>query len=216
MGDDVSWYEYPIDIKNLTKDSALAQPKYLANIDRKSCLGERSCVDVFLEHNSHLPKINFDGIYSHLIQDYVFDEWIRENINCSNMYEPNAVFVMEGRKYGSEQVREVIKLLEELGFYILANLCYEKYGIVSNQEWFDIHVKKILDSEYPLDMAESTYKYMKIPKYIDEWITNKDWSHYGEATKYLDSYYKLYDDIVYNTKNTDDFININFGEKREK
>ena len=89
-GNDISWYKFPEDIKSMTKSSALSCEQHLSDISRKSCLGEKTHVDKFVETNSDLPELEYNGILTHLIQDYIFDDWIRDLIDCSNKYEPGA------------------------------------------------------------------------------------------------------------------------------
>ena len=62
------------------------------------------------------------------------------------------------------------------GFYVLAQKVFNKYNIIANQDWFDKNVKSVLDEIYPNELAESTYKYMKIDERINELITNIDFS----------------------------------------
>lgn len=204
--DDISWYQFPMEYFNLTREKALKFPKHLAYISKKSCLGEKSHIEEFLKRNENLPLNIKEGILTHLIQDYFYDMWVRNLISFDNKYEPNAVFYFQGLDYNSDQIRKIIFELEEYGFYLLAHYCYEKYGIITNQEWFDKVVKKALDNEFPKDLVESTYKYMKINQKINEWITNKDWSHLGFVKKYYKSYFKLYNKVEYYTKNIDLFI----------
>lgn len=146
-GNDISWYQFPENIKIMTKESLLNQPKHLANISRKSCLGEYSHIDEYIKRNANLPEKNYKGILIHLIQDHIFDAWIRRIIDCINKYEPNAEFYFEGKIYDSNGIRDIINQIEEYGVYILSFFCYKKYGIVTNQDWFDNHVKKVLEKE---------------------------------------------------------------------
>ena len=212
---DVSWYRFPNDLKNLTKEKANIQDRHLADIQMKSCLGETSQVSKFVETNQHLSNDYYEGVLIHLIQDYIFDEWIRETIDCSNKYEPNAVFGFQGNQYNSLEIRQVIGDLEQYGFYLLAYICFEKYGIVANQEWFDKNVFEVLKDIYPLDLANSTYKYMKIPDSINEKITNKDWSGL-KFPKYNAEYSELYGNVITYTQDTDLFFSEIYNNKNKK
>lgn len=210
---DISWYKYPVDLKSMTKDSALAEEKYLADIRLKSCLGENSHIFKFIETNRHLPKLEFDGVMTHLIQDYIYDDWIRKTIDCSNKYEPDAKFIFEGNEYDSKGIRQIVEDIEQYGFYILAYLCYQNYGITINQKWFDENLFEALKRDYPLDLAESTYKYMKIPDDINEKITNKDWSGLNNSrfSKYNSEYTQLYKRIIDYTRDFDLFFKECYG-----
>ncbi len=212
---DVSWYKFPINLKELTKEQALNQEKHLADIELKSCLGEMSQVDKFVETNHHLPRDYHEGVLVHLIQDYIFDEWIRKTIDCSNKYEPNASFVFQNQTYDSNGIRGIIADLEQYGFYLLAYICFTNYGIVANQEWFDKNVKSTLEKIYPKELVESTYKYMKIPDSINDMITKGDWSGL-KFPKYNAEYGELYKRIITYTSNTNSFFNDVYNKRKKK
>ena len=204
-GNDISWYVFPTDIKNLTKEKVLSQPKYHAETKLKSVVGEPSKIDKFVEINKDLPRDEYYGILTHLIQDYLYDEFVREHIDFSNKYEPNAYFVFNGIKYDGKDFRKKFLHYEEYGFYILAYYCYKIYGITTNQEWFNEHVLKVLKDNYPIDLVENTYKYMIIPNDINEKITNHDFSGLTDELENK-KYNEFYNKIIYYTRNIDIFF----------
>lgn len=206
---DISWYKYPSDLKTLTKEKANLQDMHLAYKSKKSCLGERSRVDKFVEINDHLDNDYYQGVLVHLIQDYVFDEWIRTKIDCSNQYEPNEEFIFHGRTFKGAEIRNVIVEIELYGFYFLAYLVYRLYGIVANQEWFDENVYKVLKEKYSEDLANRTYNYMKIPDKLNEKITNQDWNQLNLSI-YNKEYRDLYDQVIVYSVDTDRFLRDKF------
>ena len=207
-GNDISWYKFPADIKAMTKTSALSREQYLADISKKSCLGEKTHIDKFIEKNNDLPNEEYNGILTHLIQDYIFDDWIRDIIDCSNKYEPDAKFIFENEEYDSQGIRGVIAEIEMYGYYLLSYLCNKEYGIVTNQEWHDKNLYPNLERDYPSDLSESTYKYMTISEDINEKITNKDWSGLTNSrfSKYNSKYIELYKNVVNYTRDFDLFF----------
>ena len=197
-----SWYKYPTDIKNLTKEKALNQLKYLANnATLESIIGEKSDIQTFIKINNDLPVVEFYGIMVHLIQDYIFDDFLLDNFNISNNF-----FEFQGKKYNLNEFRNIILDLEDYGFYILSYYCYKKYGIITNQEWFDKNIFDTLVKYYPIDLALNTYKYMKIPPLMNIKISN---AKFDELIfpYYNVKYTELYSKIIYFTKNIDDFLN---------
>ncbi len=204
--DDVSWYVFPSDLKSLTKEKAQSQEKHLAEIKDKSVLGEETRIDKFIETNNNLPPTEYEGILTHLIQDYLFDDFIRETIDCTNKYEPDASFVFQGKNYNGQEIRKAIQSFEEYGFYILASYCYNLYGITTDQKWFDEHVSKVLQKEYPEDLAANTYKYMKIPEEMNEKIKNHDFSNIKYDLNDI-KYGELYSKVAYYQKNKEAFLN---------
>ena len=189
-GEGHSWMEFPLDIKGMTEESIQKGPRYLLPDIKPCALGERTSVPVFEEHNGFLPNDYFAGVKKHLIQDIIFDKFIRKTIDCSQKL--NHEFTFRGEQYDDKGVRKLITDIEEHGMYVLAYMLNQSCGITANQEWFDEHVKKVLDREYPREIADSTYKYMKIPEKMNDWITNGDWSHLNEGPIPMEEYFALY------------------------
>ena len=186
----ISWMEYPSDVKHLSKEVVDSQNKYLAENIPSCVLGENTHIEVFEEHNRHLNPEYFAGVKKHLTQDVVFDEFIREQIDCSRKFEDK--FFFKDNCYDGKGVRSLIADIENQGVYVLAYMLHQTYGITANQEWFDKHVKRVLDREYPEDLAEGTYKYMQIPEEIDKRITEGDWTHLNDGIISFEEYVEMY------------------------
>lgn len=193
-GSDISWVKFPSDIKSIDKEKMSKQPMHMVDEVKPCVIGEKTHVETFEEHNEHLSPEMYAGIKKHLIQDTMFDEFIREKIDCSRKYED--IFVFNDKEYNGQEIRKLIADIENQGVYVLAWMLNRSYGITTNQEWFDKHVKEQLDKVYPEDLAEGTYKYMKIPDVINERITNGDWSHLDEGPLKLEEYTKMYMPII--------------------
>ena len=191
---DISWLEYPSDIKNVSKESLQAQKKYLVPGIPPCALGERTDIPTFEAHNGHLSPRYFAGVKKHLEQDVVFDDFIREQIDCSKKYEDK--FVFQGKEYDGKSVRALIADIENQGLYILAYMMHKAYGITANQEWFDKHVKQNLNKEYPEDLANGTYQYMRIPDEINRRITEGDWTHLDDGVISYKEYVEMYEKAV--------------------
>jgi hypothetical protein len=48
-------------------------------------LGEQTQVDCFEKHNSHLPAVYYVGVKKHLLQDRIFDKFVREKFDCKKI-----------------------------------------------------------------------------------------------------------------------------------
>lgn len=192
--EDISWIQYPVNLKQLNKEKVDELPKHLSDDITPCALGEETMISSFENHNKHLPMNEYFGIKKHLVQDKVFDEWIRRQVDCTNKYGNK--FVFQGKEYDGNEIRKLIADIESQGLYILAYMCYETYGIITNQEWFDKHVKEQLDQSYSQDLSDGTYKYMIIPKDIDKMITEHDWSKLKEGIIPLNTYVHLYKQIA--------------------
>lgn len=196
-GTDVSWWKMPTDMKTVTKElvqESLSSDSHTVSGIRPCVLGEDTDIQSFYKHNQHLPKDMFEGIEMHLRQDIAYDRFVREEIDCSRMYDD--VFVRNGVSYDGKGVRSLIADMEQQGIYILAHDLYEKKGITANQEWFEENVKPVLDEAYPVDLADKTFGYMKLSPVYDEYITNHDWSHLNDGVVSYEDYRKFYDTVL--------------------
>lgn len=193
-GSDVSWFQYPQGLKSLTKEEVDRLPKHIVAEIKKCDLGETTSIETFEKHNSHLEPKYFGGVKKHLTQDYIFDRFIREKIDCSRMYE--GIYSFNGQEYDGKGIRGVIAEIEQHGVYVLAYMLNKGYGLTTNQEWFDKHVKERLDEAYPEELSTATYNYMKINPEINERITNGDWSHLNDGLLTYEEYLNMYEEVI--------------------
>ena len=195
-----SWWSFPTNIKGVTKDSVLESLRYGSYLAKnpKCVLGERTDINMFLIKNRHLPKNLHEGFYNHLIQDSIFDDFVRNIIDCSKMYED--MFIFRGNKLNGSQVRELIGNIEQQGVYVLAYLMYRKFGITCNNEWINSYLYNVLLGGYPRDLADKTIRFMKLNEDIDRYITNHDWSHMNSMILGIDDYKRLYNKVAKNMK----------------
>mgnify|MGYP003291324560 CR=1 FL=1 len=199
-GDDVSYMVYPEDIKNMTRESIAADKTtddyYLSSDIKPCCIGEETVVEAFYEHNSHLPAIYQAGVGGlHLPQDKLYDELVRLRDNVDQAQQkkqiadgtmtenmPNAYdgrfTLKDGRNLGAQEYRQYVAEQSAFEFYCLACIINDKYpDIILDQDWMDENLKPSLDKAYPQEMADNTYKFMKIPSQLNEWIKTQDKSH---------------------------------------
>lgn len=124
---DVSFMKFPLDLKNLTKETSEKIEGHLAGDIKPCCIGETTQLHVFDQWNKHLPIQYYCGIRMHLIQDYFYDEFIRKIIDCNDKY--NDKFIYNGKSVDGATVRKYVADIEEDGFCILAKEIYDKYGV---------------------------------------------------------------------------------------
>lgn len=172
-GTDVSFMKFPLDLKNLTKETSEKIEGHLAGDIKPCCIGETTQLHVFDQWNKHLPIQYYCGIRMHLIQDYFYDEFIRNIIDCSDKY--NDKFIYNGKSIDGTTVRKYVADIEEDGFCILTKEIYDKCGVVTDQAWFDRNVRDIIKTVYSDDLATGTYNYMKIKPEINRAIQTQDW-----------------------------------------
>lgn len=192
-GTDVSWWKFPDDMKHCTKDSvsqSMTDGSHLVEGIQPCVLGESTDIQAFYKHNQHLSPNMFEGVEMHLRQDIVFDDFVREQIDCTGKYDDT--FVMDGVEYDGKGVRSLIGEMEQHGLYVLAHDLYEQKGITANQQWFEDVVKPALEKEYSDELAGKTFSFMKMDEKYDAYITNHDWSHLNEGVVSYDDYKDLY------------------------
>ena len=195
--DDSSYWEMPTDMKGVSAESIKNNLKVFAHMSesvRPAAIGEDTDIEAFYAHNTHLPEDMHHGVEDHLKQDIGFDAFIRKHIDCSGKYDDTYYF--DGKKMDGKEVRSLIGQIEQHGMYVLAHEIYERYGEVTNQAWFESNVKPILDKEYPQDLSETTFSYMKIDPKVNELITNKDWSKLDDGPLPQEAYMELYKDVI--------------------
>ena len=198
-GTDCYWWEMPDNMKTVSPESikeSLRRGSHVPENKGTAVMGEKTNIMAFVKHNRHLPVRMFYGIEHHLRQDVVFDEFIRRYIDVSRRAE--GIYTLgSGEVLDGAGVRKLATKIEEHGLYVLAKVLYYKKGITVNQDWFESVVKPILLEDYPLELAEKTYSFMKVPDMVNTWITNHDWSHAEEGPIPLKDYVQLYTKVIY-------------------
>ena len=219
---DISHMHFPLNLKSLTKENIGNERMHLANGYKPCVLGERTHVEKFEQTNGDLPPTYYAGVKKHLVQDVIFDEFVREEIglDCSRRFEsmyspeettgknvgiytfsrpvkkPDGQVEMVEETLDGNGVRKLIADIENHGLYILAYMLHKSYGITANQEWFDKHVKAPLDEAYSKDLADGTYQYMKIPEEINRRISEHDWSHLEDGVIPYETYANMYKRVI--------------------
>lgn len=192
-GKDVSWIKFPSEIKKLDKLKTDELEKYISGNLSKGVLCGRNDIEMFKKMNSHLDKNQFYGIKKHLIQDDIFDDFIREKIDTTE--NEKGFFKFREKELTGKEVRDLIFDIENYGVYLLASIIYIKYGITTDQKWFDKHVRDVLKKEYPEELVESTYSYMKIPENYNRLIKEHKGRQLQDGkldfTEYLNMYKKI-------------------------
>lgn len=188
-GSDSSWMTFPADMKHLSKEAFAQTDSHLCRTD-PCVLGEETDLLAYVTYNHDIPDNMFKGVAIHLQQDIIFDEFVRQEIDCSQMYDDR--FVYGGQEMNGKEIRAVISDMEDDGMKVLANLVYEKFGITADQKWFDRIVKPALDNAYPKSMAESCYKYMQMSPELNYDIQQ----HVAETEIPAERFLALYEDAA--------------------
>lgn len=196
---DVSWMKFPVNLKKLDRQTQIES--HLANNIKDCCIGETTIIPAFDKCNEHLPLVYYTGVKLHLTQDFIYDSFIRSYIDCSKKYDN--IFIYGKKTLNGKEVKHLITEIEEDGIAILAKWVYEQYNIRANQQWFKENVYDVISRIYSKELADSTYKYMKIREDINDAITTQNWNNvrYNGAIDTGD-YLRMYRDILRQTYDT--------------
>lgn len=202
-GTDVSWMKYPNAsvLKTLTKENVNEKISYyVADGIPKCAIGEETDIGTFDTKNWDNPHFAFLRI--HLVQDYILDAVLREElIDHTNRFEDEFIVRHNRtRKMNGAELRAQVAKFEELGFIKLVGAVYEKTGILMNREWFDTYVLEALKEAYPEDLAANTYKYMGISDEVNNRINAYEFDLTEEER-----------DSVYMADNLDDVLDFMYS-----
>ena len=173
-GTDTAWMKFPTgDELAVYKKDALQEGVnfYISPNTPKCVIGENSNLEEFDIRNYDHPQ--YHQLRTHLLQDCVLDAVLRDDlVDVKDRFEDRFI-VRHNRslKLNGAELRQQIARFEQIGFLHLAGKVAKKCGIILNQEWFEENVHKVLlKSDYPEELAENTYKFMKIPDEINQRI----------------------------------------------
>lgn len=207
-GSIVACFEFPENIKSITQETINKNLQYatLPYKTAKCAIDELSNINKFYKTNSHISERIFNGVEEHLKEDIAFDVFFRKQVDTSLRF--NDLFFIkrnnEIKEMNGVDIRKYATNIEMHGIYILAYLLYKKYNITINQEWLDKNIKDVLYHDYPIDLAEKTFSFMKIDEEYNSLISNHDWSKLNNGVIPYDDFITLYD-CIYNMINFDLF-----------
>lgn len=195
---DVSYMYYPNTMKNISEESLLVDA-HLAKT-KSAIIGEKTNLDIFKKYNSKLPQSMYKGIYNHLIQDIIFDDFVRQKFDCSRKYED--IFIYKNsmneefiQKLNGVNFKKLLAEIEEFGIYILAYLFSINRNLCINRDWINEKILPILYEEYDKELADNTAKYLNQTDKINYWISSADWTHLDEYIVSYKEYVDLYSEI---------------------
>lgn len=174
-GTDTAWMIFPneMTLRALSKDNFEEKVRFYRPDGYPKCvIGEATSLNTFDVKNYGHPY--YHALRMHMIQDIILDNVLRDRL-----VEVNGRFKDEFRVRWNHQtidgatLREQVAMFEKLGFIHLAGKVYERTGHILNQKWFEEYVLEPLKAQYPEDLAENTFKYMRLTEEEDARITAK-------------------------------------------
>lgn len=148
------------ELKQLTDENfsqyILSQEKY-----EQVAVGDATSLSTFAKTNAKIDNDVFNGCFIHLLQDSIYDDYIREVIDMSRRLE-NGEFYFNGETYDAKSVRTLIGKIEEQEFQFLQKMLMDLACIKADQNWFNTVVRPALEKAYPEKMVDCTMKYITI------------------------------------------------------
>jgi len=145
----------------------------------KCVIDERSHPEVFAEVNPTWVETAYS---THLIQDCVWDKWIREMVCVVERFDDKFSYYRNGRQVDGATFRQELGPLDNVFFQEIAKKIYAEFGVILNEDWFEEHVYANLLKEYDKELAENTWKYIKLPS-MDETLQLPDFVPVGELSE---------------------------------
>lgn len=180
---EVSGMEFPdIDTRFWTEDIVqqnMAIYAFNAGKPGEACIDEPTIPNEFWAYNEKSPQNNL--FYLHLIQDRLYDRFIRSVIDCSRRYED--IYIFNGEVYNGADLRGkgmarwnddgLLNQFDAQFFTRLAKRYFEKTGMLANSQWIEDVMKPSIFGAYSEELAHNTVKFISLHPLSDELISQK-------------------------------------------
>ena len=178
-GNDVSFMTFPsVEVlKTLSKDTFKTDVEFYHADGYLPCvIGEKTDIREFDRHN--FGHKYYHALRVHMFQDAILDEVLREELIDASLRFQDIFTVRHDTsiKIDGKELRRQVAEFERIGFIMLAGIVYERTGTVMNNAWFESVVKPALYAAYPADLADNTFKCMKLDDETNARITNLQFS----------------------------------------
>ncbi len=169
---DVSGMKFPdFDVKLWTEtivQMVWAQSGYYAGKPGEACIDEATIPNAFWIFNEHNEQNNL--FFMHLIQDRLYDSFIRSVIDCSRRYED--IYVFNDKEYSGADLRGkgmarwngdgLLNQLDSQFFVRLAKVYWKKTSELADASWIQRVMKTAIFEAYSKELAEKTCDFISI------------------------------------------------------
>lgn len=182
--EEVSWIEFPtLPIIEWTKELIDKSKKYNAGKPGEAAVDEATDLETFWKHNKKTPQNQL--FYIHLIQDSIYDTYLRSYVDVSKRYKDRYFF--NGEEYSGNEFRQsgqerwngesLVNRFDTQVFIALAKRLYETQGIIANRAWFEQEVFPIFREVYSKELAEKTIRFITMTDAANETISAKKFAY---------------------------------------
>lgn len=151
----------PEELKMLTDEMVQKKVVHVEGDYHQVAIGDTSNLGAYIQLNTHLPEIEFKGIFNHLLQDSLYDNYVRSLIDISEKSDGKFRYNVTGEMYDATSVRKLIGDIEQQEFRYLASIFEKETGFKTN-EYFESVVFPAIRSAFCEKMAETTIKYINL------------------------------------------------------
>ena len=151
----------PAELKILTDEMVRKKVVHVEGDYHQVAIGDISNLGAYIQLNTHLPELEFKGIFNHLIQDSIYNNYVRSLIDSQEKSDGKFRYTVTGEMYDTTSVRKLIGNIEQQEFRYLASIFEKETGFKTN-EYFENVVFPVIRSAFCEKMAETTIKYINL------------------------------------------------------
>lgn len=163
-GTDCAWMIFPSEtvLRELSKDNfGKAVKSYRPEAYPKCVIGEATDVEMFDVKN--YGHSHYHALRMHMIQDIILDNVLRDKlVSVNDRFKDQFTVKWNHQVIDGATLRKQVAMFENLGFIHLAGKVYESTGKLLTNIWLEENVLQPLKKAYPADLAENTFKYMRL------------------------------------------------------
>lgn len=200
----ISWIKYPeVPVKEWKQELIDSAEKFDAGKPGVAAVDEASNPSIFWNYNQ---KTNQNELfYAHVVQDVLYDDYLRTYVDTSKMYEDEYLF--DGKIYTGDEFRKngderwsgesLVNSFNTQVFIAAAKKLYETRGIIANREWFEKEVFPVFYKMYSMELAEKTISFITMTDFADKSISSLefDYQHGPVPSSDVDKFIELTTDI---------------------
>lgn len=195
-GTKINGFIYPNDL-SLLNNLYCKENIINAKNEEQSAIGNNIIISYFDNLNANLYDLPKKGYRLHLEQDIIFDNFIRNVINCNEKF--NDIFILyDGTKINGVKLRKLIIEMENYGVFLLLQAIYKYMKITINQDWIDKNIVSRIKIDYKMELFENSVKFLKLNKNMITEIDCFDGFTLKQTNFYKRKIKLLYDELNIN------------------
>lgn len=195
-GTKINGFIYPSDLSLLNHSYCKSHIINTKN-ENQAAIGNDTIIRYFDSVNVNLYPLPRKCYRLHLEQDVIFDNFIRNIIDCNNKFDD--IFILyDGTKINGAKLRKLISEMENYGVYLLIQAIYKEMKIIINQDWINLNIITKMKKDYKKGIFENTIKFLKLNENMLNEINYFDGFTLDQTNFYKGKLRLLYDELNIN------------------